>query len=244
MPKVSKYDNEDFVDQYNQKPLYQDWVSFPALLYMRGDLKGKKVLDLGSGSGEFAGMMADKGANVTASDKSEKWLQICKVRNEGKAVSCEVADGTNMRQYKDNSFDRVVVSMVLLNIPTKEEVGKIFKETSRVLNSEGVLVFSDLHPISLMVPKTHTERQNYLDNFSYFEDGSGFKSSVLMQDGWSRIEFDDVHWTLETYTQLLEEAGLYIHRLHEPRPAKGAPKEFDNYTFPELLIFGCKKLPN
>jgi len=133
------------------------------------------------------------------------------------------------------------MNMVLLNVPTKEKVQQIFKEVSRVLKKSGELVFTDLNPIGLMIEKTTAETQTYLPGFSYFKDGSKFKSRVLLTDG-SEIEFVDLHWTLETYTCCLSDAEMYLYRIIEPQPVKEAPAVLKDYGIPEHIILVCRKL--
>ena len=103
------------------------------------------------------------------------------------------------------------------------------------------MIFTDLNPLALMIEKTLCESQTYLPGFSYFKDGSKFKSKVKLSDK-SEIEFTDVHWTLKTYTCCLSDARMHIFKIVEPQPIKTSPDIFKDYKIPEYIIFVCKKL--
>ncbi len=240
--KVSEYTDRDFLDRYGRTPILHPYVVFPAILRLLGDIEGKRVLDLGCGSGDLSVLMAERGASVTGVDISDERIKICGERyGDIENPEFHTADGSDLRDMEDRSFDRVVMNMVLLNVPMDEKVRRIFREVSRVLADDGYLIFTDLNPICLMIPETSAETQSYPPDFSYFKDGSKYGSRVLLTDG-SSIEFTDIHWTLESYTRWLEEAGMYIRRIIEPQPVDGAPEILKEYPIPEHIIFLCCKL--
>ncbi len=239
--EVSNYKDSEFLKKYTKAPLLHPFVVFPALLNALGNVKNKKILDLGCGSGDFSQLLAERGANVVGVDASEKWIDLCKKEHANvKNLNFFVADGSDLKQLEDNTFDFVVMNMVLLNVPTINKVKKIFKEVSRVLKKSGQLIFTDLNPLGLMIEKTLCESKTYLPEFSYFKDGSKFKPKVKLTDG-SEIEFVNIHWTLETYTRCLSNAKMYIYRIIEPQPIKEVPSFLKDYKIPEHIIFVCNK---
>ena len=174
---VSVYKDPEFLEKYKKTPLLHPFVVFPALLDALGDVKDKKIMDLGCGAGDLSCAMAKRGAHTTGIDISAKWIDICK-REYGHEADLDffVEDGATLGQFLDNSFDYVVINMVLLNVPTIGKVSQIFSEVSRILKDDGQLLFSDLHPLALMIAKTRCESQTHLPGFSYFKDGSEYKS--------------------------------------------------------------------
>jgi SAM-dependent methyltransferase len=240
--KISEYENKHFLEKYSKTPILHSFVVFPALLRILGNIKNMRILDLGCGSGDFSVAMAKKGANVYGVDISKEWIDICKSKYSNiKNVDFLVADSSNLKKFSKNYFDFVVVNMVFLNISNKNKLKKTFYEISRILKKSGKFIFTDLHPICLMTPKTLAEEQFYLKGFSYFKDGLKYKSKVLLSDN-SKIEFVDIHWTLETYTDFLRNAKMYIDKITEPTPIKKSPKIFRNFKTPSHIIFICKKL--
>ncbi len=242
--KVSEYIDREFLERYSKTPLLHPYVVFPAILRLMGDIEGRRVLDLGCGYGDLSVLMAERGALVTGIDISEKWMEMCrKEHGHIEKLGFRTADGSNLGDIDGRSFDWGVMNMVLLNVPTEEKVRRIFGEISRVLRDDGHLIFTDLNPICLMIPETSAENQTHLPGFSYFKDGSEYRSKALLTDG-STIEFTDIHWTLESYTRWLENAGMYVRRIIEPQPIEGAPGILRDYRIPEHIIFLCGKLPH
>jgi len=238
---TSNYKDSEFIEKYKKAPLVHPFVVFPALYEALGDINNKRILDLGCGSGDFSYSLIERGANVVGIDPSEKWIDICEKEYASvKNLEFFVAEGSNLSQFSDNSFDFVVMNMVLLNIPVLDKVEKIFQEASRVLKKFGQLIFTDLHPLAVMIDQTLCASRTYLPGFSYFKDGSKFKSKVKLTDG-SEIEFGDIHWTLETYTRCLTDSKMCISRIIEPQPIKDAPSFFKDYKIPEHIIFVCDK---
>lgn len=240
-PNTSNYEDSKFLEEYKKAPLLHPFVVFPALHKALGDVRNKKILDLGCGSGYFSHSLVQRGANVVGVDISEKWIDICKKEYANvKNLEFFIADGFDLRQFADETFDFVIMNMVFINISALDKVKKIFQEVSRVLKKSGQLIFTDLHPLALMIEQTLCESQTYLPGFSYFKDGSEFKSKVKLVDG-SEIEFKDIHWTLETYTRCLSNSKMCLSRIIEPQPIEEAPSFLKNYKIPEHIIFVCNK---
>lgn len=239
---MSDYTNKEFLEKYKKTPISHPYIIFPKILELIGEIKEKKVLDLGCGAGDLSRLLINKGAIVDAVDISKEWVEICRKDNANiKNINCYQSDSSELKSIKDYTFDIVIMNMVLLNIDSKIKLEKTFREVSRILKNNGIFIFTDLHPLCLMIPKTLTEQQTYLDNFSYFRDGSKFKSKILLADGSTNIEITDIHYTLETYTKLINDNKMYIYRIIEAQPIKNAPKIFENYKIPEHIIFYCKK---
>jgi ubiquinone/menaquinone biosynthesis C-methylase UbiE len=240
--RISSFKNKKFIQQYKKKPIAHTYITFPGIFKVLGNIKNKKILDLGCGAGDFSRLLVQKNAQVTAIDYSKAQIEICKHDNADlKNFKCMVADATDLKQIKNNSYDFVIMSMVFISVPNKQKVARIFKEVSRVLKKSGQLVFTDLHPLGLMIEKTTTETNKPLPGFSYFKEGSKFSSEVILTD-YSKIKFVDYHYTLGTYTDLLKKAKLYIEKIVEPQPINKSPKLFKNYKVPEYIICVCKKL--
>lgn len=106
-----------------------------------GDITGKKLLDVGCGSGLLTIELCQKEAFVTAIDVSEESIratkEVCKkniIQNMGiKKMNAESL------QFKDNTFDRVYISRMLMHT-NKDHV---LQESIRVLKKGGILVVSE-----------------------------------------------------------------------------------------------------
>jgi len=110
--------------------------------YIRGMVKGKKVLDIACGTGFGSELLLRSGAaRVVAADVSLEAIESCTKRLqqfEGLSWTCHYQDGTNMT-YEPNTFDIVVSFETIEHIPAADE---FLKEISRVLKPGGMLVLS------------------------------------------------------------------------------------------------------
>jgi len=77
--------NQDGELRVNSEASVSLWFD-DAIRYI-GDLQGKKVIDLGCGTGIITVYMALRGADVTAIDISDEALKICQLRAEANGVS-------------------------------------------------------------------------------------------------------------------------------------------------------------
>ena len=98
-----------------QNAIYEKEITITARL--AGDVKGKSVLDIGTGTGRFALLFSRLGAYVTAVDISRSMIEIAKKTNvTEKNVQFIVAD-VEHPPFIDYSFDVVNCQEVLVHLP-------------------------------------------------------------------------------------------------------------------------------
>ena len=73
---MEDYEDRKFLEQYKKGYLARDFVVNPALFKVLGDIKGKKILDLGCGVGILSRAMADNGADVLGVDISKESIKF------------------------------------------------------------------------------------------------------------------------------------------------------------------------
>ena len=102
-----------------------------------GDLRGKKLLEIGCGSGEQACFFALHGAEVTVIDISLESLKMTKKLAEDKKLTI-YARQMNAEQlsFPSGSFDLVYINSTLMHVNKL----KVFEECSRILNKDGKAV--------------------------------------------------------------------------------------------------------
>lgn len=105
------------------------------ILSMMGDLRGKTVLDVGSGLGESSVYFALLGAKVTALDVSPKMIELAKTlaREHGVEIEGVVSPAENLA-LPDDSFDFVYLGNVIHHIVGREA---LFGQVRRVLKPGG-----------------------------------------------------------------------------------------------------------
>ena len=106
-----------------------------------GDLKGRKVLELGSGAGEGAIYFALEGAEVTATDLSPGMLKVAQnvATLHDVTIRTQLCSAEDLSCFEDNSFDCVYAANLLHHV----DIEKCLDEVRRVLKSGGVAGFWD-----------------------------------------------------------------------------------------------------
>lgn len=83
-----------------------------------GPLDGRSILDVGTGTGRAAILLARRGARVTGIDASDAMLQVARQRaaEEGMAVTFLAGDAHRL-EFPDRTFDAAVCLRVLMHTP-------------------------------------------------------------------------------------------------------------------------------
>ena len=99
-------------------------------------VKAKTVLELASGTGLIAKHIVNAAAHIEATDASAEMIAEAKRDNRSAKLHFSVQDMFRL-PYVDKSFDVVIVSNALHNVPQPE---KALAEIHRVLKEDGVLI--------------------------------------------------------------------------------------------------------
>jgi SAM-dependent methyltransferase len=110
-------------------------------LVQAGDLRGRRVLDVGCGTGRFAEVLATRfGARVFGLDAEPGMLAVARAR---KVPGLVFKQGHAERMpFKDGWFERATMILVCHLV----ERPAVFAEIHRVLGEEGVLVLATFEP--------------------------------------------------------------------------------------------------
>lgn len=99
--------------------------------------KGKKILDLGCGTGRHVFYLANEGYETTGIDFSEEGLRFTEQRLSEAGLSATlVNDSIVSMPFKDNSFDGIISISVIYYL-TNEDIKKVVNEIYRVLKPGG-----------------------------------------------------------------------------------------------------------
>lgn len=119
-----------------------------ALLYLfeqLGDLRGKRVLEIGGGTGYHAAMLVHRGARVVATDVSSVGVEVMRQRFEANGMRDRAEAAVVVAEqmpFEDGSFDAVIGLAVLHHLVMDQAAPEI----ARVLVPGGRAVF--LEPLS------------------------------------------------------------------------------------------------
>ena len=102
-------------------------------------VRGQRVLDLASGEGFGAAMLADTAASVVGVDIDPTTVEHSRLNYEGEGLEFEVADALDLSRFEEGSFD-VVVAFEMIEHVTDHS--RLLAEIFRVLRDDGLLVMS------------------------------------------------------------------------------------------------------
>jgi SAM-dependent methyltransferase len=109
---------------------------------------GQRVLDVGCANGYSSARYAALGADVLGVDFVPEMIEYAQARRA--ALPADVADrlafvGGDIRtlEFEDGSFDAVVATRVVINLPSWEEQLQGLRECARVLRQSGLLLMSE-----------------------------------------------------------------------------------------------------
>jgi SAM-dependent methyltransferase len=106
----------------------------------QGDLLGRRVLDVGCGTGALAAALAERGSRVWGVDASDEMLVQAAAR-AARALAFKPGDAESL-PFKDGWFERVVFRLVVHVVDRQ----RAFAEARRVLAARGRVVIATFDP--------------------------------------------------------------------------------------------------
>ena len=203
----SEYNQQEMADA--RRTMWRDkLLSLLGNQFPEKEPKEIKILDVGTGPGFFAILLAEAGYQVTAVDYTEEMLKEAQ-SNAGELAKCIVwkTGDAQALDVESNSFDAVVTRNVTWNLPRPDLA---YKEWLRVLKPEGVLynfdadwyghLYNEEKRSSYEKDRRQTEEQNVEDYYS----GTDIEKmeEIARQVPLSRLERPK--WDIET----MQKAGF------------------------------------
>ncbi len=226
-------DYDSFAEAYtaeNETSLMNAYYERPAVLELAGEVAGRRILDVGCGSGPLFAALRDRGAIVTGIDASAGMLEQAR-RRLGADADLRVADLADPLPLPDDSFDDVVASLVLHYL---RDWGPTLAELRRVLRTGGRLIASVDHPFATnLMHRLAGPRPDYFETYNWTEEWT-MGGHTAQMSFW--------HRPLHAMTGAFTSAGFRISVISEPRPVPSARELFpDDFqlldTFPGFLLF-------
>lgn len=209
MPKT---DYDEFADAYsadNEVNLINGHYERPAMLSLAGEVDGRRILDVGCGSGPLSAALRDKGAIMSGFDLSTAMIDLAR-RRLGEDADLIVADLAKPLPYAEAAFDDVVASLVLHYL---EDWTEPLAELRRVLKAGGRLILSVNHPIVYTALNPDAE---YFDVAEFTFDAEHAGRTVI---------YTNWHRPLQAMSDAFTAAGFRISVISEPPIAPDTPSE-------------------
>ena len=229
---------------------YHEKVVYPNLFRIIGDSKGKKILDLACGQGQFSRILRDAGAHVTGIDLGKELIAIAETHNVSvkekgtHKVIYYTGSADDLNMCKDASYDIVVCILALQNIKTLD---KTLFEVSRVLTATGSFVFVLNHPSFRNPRQTHwgydeSAGMQYRRVDEYMSE-SHVKIDMTPGSKTDKKFTISFHRPLQVYVKALTKHNFLLSRLEEwishRESEKGPKQKAENKARKEIPLFMC-----
>lgn len=233
---------------------YRNYLNTPAFFEILPAINGLKGIDIGCGEGYNTRLMAEKGAQMTAVDISEIFIEKAIETENGHPLSIEYSvAGATALPFKNEHFNFAVSFMCLMDVPNHE---KALQEAYRVLKPGGFFQFSITHPC-FNTPHRKNLRTPFgvtyaIEVGKYFEHQNGKLDEWIFSDAppemksrFQKFKTPIFNRTLTEWFTAIINAGFSIEQINEPRPndemIKNKPSLQDASVVPYFLHIRCRK---
>jgi SAM-dependent methyltransferase len=188
------------------RPADANWWEVFELLVREGDLAGRRVVDIGCGTGRAAEALVERGSRVWGVEPEPEMAALARER-----VSTVKVAPSERLPFKDGWFERALMWLVVHLVDRP----RAFGEAARVLRADGRLAIGTFHPL-------HFERYWLKEFFPSLEatDKARFPTpeeveSELSAAGFARVEQQRLTQTasVERETALERVRGRFISPL-------------------------------
>jgi len=205
-----------------------------------GDVRGRRVLEVGCGAAMCARWLRTRGAEVVGLDLSAAMLRRAAATGDrlGLPVPLVQADAERL-PFGDASFD--LACSAFGAVPFVADSAAVMREVARVLRPGGRWVFAVTHPVRWVFPDDPgpdglVAQMPYFDRTPYVEtDAEGVPTYV------------EHHRTMGDRVRELVAAGLVVTDLVEPEWPAGHAREWGQWSplrgavLPGTAIFVCTR---
>ena len=232
---VSGWWQEHFTDGVD--PEYEEQI-LPLAVETVG--AGRRVLEVGTGEGQVARVLAAAGAPlVVGIDPTNAQIVEAEARGGGPVYVRGAADAL---PHPDGAFDTVVACLVFEHI---DDVDEAIAEVARVLEPGGRFVFFLNHPLLQTPGSGWIDDQIVEPPEQYWRIGPYLVEAESIEQVTKGVHIRFVHRPLSRYVNAMAAHGLLIERMEEPAPPPGflalAPEYTDAATVPRLLLLVATK---
>lgn len=203
--------------KYPEGWFYNEMLEMPSVLELLGNVKGKKILDLGCGTGIYTKILTKKGALVKGFDISPEMIKIAKRENP----QLDLKVGSAYDIPFGEKFDIVISSLVVHYL---KDWDKLFAEVSRVLKTGGIFIFSTGNPVCEVRERISYKGRKFRTFGDYFKERKIF--SIWRNFNGKDLKVGSYHITYETIIKTIVRNGFEIIDYKDCFPLKKAKKYF------------------
>ena len=200
---------------------------------------GRRTLEIGCGEGRVTRDLKRRGHNSYAIDTAPTLVAAAADADHATDGRYLLADGARL-PFRERSFDLVVAYNSLMDV---DDMPTVVREAARVLEPHGRFCICITHPmVDVGAFEDRSADARFVINGDYLATTTfdqTFERSGLV------IRFRSLTHSIEAYFRALEDAGLVVERLREPRQRDEAveadPAERRWQRMPNFLFIRARK---
>jgi SAM-dependent methyltransferase len=231
-----------------------DWIEKPAMQKLLPDLKSKRILCLGCGSGEETQFLKELGAEyILGIDSSFELIEFAKDNYESKnkvEFSChKIEDLSYQILGGHHKFDLIYSSLAMHYV---DDWTKILKSLKPVMKKNAVMLFSAHHPVKWGAQSTKSKDQNSFllgytksktDSKNYKVYGDYLKPRKVNYELFNKIPIEFYHKSISTMFSQIQSAGFEVLEFVEPLPVDDSRSKPDFYeVYSRIPLFVIWKI--
>lgn len=213
---------------------------FDLILEYLGDIKGKRILDLGCGDGALTYLLCKKGAEVVGVDNSELGLKYAKDFLSSKGFQPKLILGSAYDiPLSGDLFDYIVASEIIEHL---QEPERLLAEARRLLKNEGKIIISTPYRLTEKPSDKFHAREYYPLELSslvgkYFQD---IRIEETHNAFWYNLYSHEFSWPYfrKPLRYLINFLALYLDK-NPFKKSNTVRKKWDFYT--QIFLIACKK---
>ena len=243
------YDDETFSSEYDKMRNEEkgtnanDVIEIPIFRKMMSDVKNKRILDLGCGYGENDKYYKNKGASyVLGIDLSEHMIQIANKTNKIDGVEYKILAMEDIDKI-DQKFDIVMSSLAFHYV---SDFNKLMKDINNLLVDNGVLIFSQEHPVTTCLIRDEKHNKNKIEiDGKLYRLVADYNRCGLRNTPWNNVNVEKYYRNISTIMNTIINNGFIIDEINESEPneemVKKNPKYINQYDAPYFLFVKAHK---
>ncbi len=206
----------------------------PALASLIGDVRGLRVLDVGSGQGRYVGKLARHDAEAFGVEPVARLAEHA-ARTFGPRFA--LGDGSAL-PFRTGAFDLVISYLTILDIPDYRAAAKEMVRVCRPGGRIAVVTVSNMASTTDGWQKDSEGNRLYRTVDRYMEE-------FTLHLAWGGLQIDNYHRPLSSLLRPFFESGAVLTALEEPLPPPGSAWHADESRCPsfQIILFN-KMLPH